>query len=203
MIDIQPSFIWRQLCSSCCLSVTKCVLVIDCVEVRYDEGWSWRIQPTLTNSAVRPTQMGGFIDDSLQNSGYYCCGSPYFITGEGGRGGTPNPGAAWTNGHAAARQAIPSSVWRAVGERWMLNVPLRLVIDTKLVVYRHHRDLHLFTVAPPSPRLHSQHPLCLWQPCMKWILPHPAAMILISLLPPSLLSSWPAALILSCSKPAS
>lgn len=36
------------------------------------------------------------------------------------------------------------------GERRMLNVPLHLVIDTKPLVYRHHRDLHHFTVAPPS-----------------------------------------------------
>lgn len=30
-------------------------------------------------------------------------------------------------------------------------MPLHLVIDTKPLVYRRHGDLHLFTVAPPSP----------------------------------------------------
>lgn len=71
----------------------------------------------------------------------------------------------------------------------MLNVPLHLVIDTKPLVYRHHRDLHLFIVAPPSPLLSHLYPASLpqsshlWQRCMKWILPHPAAMILINLVP--------------------
>lgn len=32
-------------------------------------------------------------------------------------------------------------------------MPLHLVIDTKPLVYRRHGDLHLFTVAPPSPLL--------------------------------------------------
>lgn len=116
------------------------------------------------------------------------------------------PSAAKTNGQAAAEQKIPSSVGMAEGERRMLNVPLHLVIDTEPLVYWRHGDLHLFTTTPPSPLLshfcssslcpllYSHNPPCLWQLCMKWILPHPAAMILISLHPPlsssfSLLSS--------------
>lgn len=71
----------------------------------------------------------------------------------------------------------------------MLNVPLHPVIDTKPLVYRHHRDLHLFFIVAPPPHslppcisLLSHNPL-LWQRCMKWILPRPAAMILITLVP--------------------
>lgn len=110
------------------------------------------------------------------------------------------PSPAWTNGQTAAKQTIPSRVGMVEGERRMLNVQLHLVIDTKPLVYRRYGDLHLFTVAPPSlllahlcysplhTPLHSHNSPCLWQRCMKWILPHPAAMILINLLP--LLSSF-------------
>lgn len=138
-------------------------------------------------------QQGGVIDDS-SSSGYHCHGSPYINNVQ------PRPVTGLDQWQPAAEQTFPSSGGMAEGERRMLNVPLHLVIDTKPLVYRRHGDLHLFTVAPPSlllphlcysplhTPLHSHNLPCLCQHCMKWILPHPAAMILISLLP--LLSSF-------------
>lgn len=51
----------------------------------------------------------------------------------------------------SCRANNPQQCWNGSGkERRILNVPLHLVIDTKPLVYWRHRDLHLFTVAPPS-----------------------------------------------------
>lgn len=138
---------------------------------------------------------------TLLTSGYHCHGSPYIIAAP------PHPRHRLREpmGRRPPSKQSPAVLeWPRVEGR-MLNVPLHLLIDTKPLVYRRHGDLHLFIVAPPSPLpphlcslssactppLHSHNPPRLWRRCMKWILPHPAAMILISplpLLPSSFLS---------------
>ena len=68
---------------------------------------------------------------------------------------------------------------------WWLTQSLLFTGATEICIFL-PLPLPLFHLcsSPLRPQLHSHNPLCLWQGCMKWILPHPAAMILISLHPP-------------------
>lgn len=67
-----------------------------------------------------------------------------------------------------------------------LTPRLLLNSDWKVCIFLHLPFL-LFSLVcsslcPHTPPLHCHNPPCLWQLCMKWILPHPAGKILISLL---------------------
>lgn len=135
---------------------------------------------------------------TLLNSGYHCHGSPYIIAVQ------PRPVTVLDQWAGGCQANNPQQCWNGGGREenaklchfiWWLTQSLLFTGTTEICIF-------LPSPLPPSPLLshlcssspplrtplHSHNPRCLWQHCMKWILPHPAAMILISLLP--LLSSF-------------